>query len=63
MDKKHKDTKDDDPSDDGSDVEVKNDRSKVVLDHVVERDINGKKFFIVPKDLLSQDILDRILNL
>lgn len=44
-------------------VEVKEDKSQVVLDHVTERDINGKKFLLIPRDLLPKDVLEKILSL
>lgn len=44
-------------------IEVKEDKSVVSNDRVTERDIGGKKFYIIPKDLLPNDILERILEL
>ena len=45
------------------DIEVKEDKSVVSNDKVTERDIGGKKFFIIPRDLLPDDILEKILSL
>ena len=45
------------------DIENKEDRSSVVVERITERDINGKKYFLVPKDLLPEDILERLLSL
>ena len=45
------------------DIEVKEDKSAVSNDKVTERDIGGKKFFIIPRDLLPDDILEQILKL
>ncbi len=44
-------------------IEVKEDKSVVTIDRVTERDINGRKYFLVPKDLLPEDMLERILAL
>ena len=44
-------------------IEVKEDKSSLSHDKVTERDIGGKKFFIIPKDLLPADILEKILAL
>ncbi len=54
--------------DDGDDapqtqVKIKEDKSKAVLNRVTERDIDGKKYFLIPKDILPQDILEQILAL
>ncbi len=45
------------------DIEVKEDKSVVSNNKVTERDIGGKKFFIIPRDLLPDDILEKILSL
>ena len=44
-------------------IDVKEDKSVVSNNKVTERDIGGKKFFIIPKDLLPEDILEKILEL
>lgn len=44
-------------------IEVKEDKSSATVDRVTERDINGKKYFIIPRDLLPEDILEQILSL
>lgn len=44
-------------------IEVKEDKSSLSHNKVTERDIGGKKFFIIPKDLLPADILEKILQL
>ena len=45
------------------DIQVKEDKSVVSNIRVTERDIGGKKFFIIPRDLLPDDILEKILSL
>ena len=55
--------KDTEPDEFVQDIEVKEDKSVVTMDRVTERDINGKKYFIIPKDLLPEDILEKILSL
>lgn len=44
-------------------IEIKEDKSSATVDRVTERDINGKKYFIIPRDLLPEDILLQILSL
>lgn len=44
-------------------IDVKEDKSIVTVNRVTERDIGGKKYFIIPKDLLPEDMLEKILSL
>ncbi len=52
-----------DDDDDGQVLEIKEDKSSVTMDRVTERDIGGRKYFIIPRDLLPDDVLDVILSL
>lgn len=54
------DNDDDEPV---QDIEVREDKSSVMVDRVTERDINGKRYFLIPRDLLPEDILEKILSL
>ncbi|WP_026653427.1 DUF4317 family protein [Butyrivibrio proteoclasticus] len=44
-------------------IDVKEDKSVLSQDRVTERDVNGKRFFIIPKDLLTDELLEQILSL
>lgn len=44
-------------------IEVKKDKSEVVQTRITERDINGRHFFIVPKDILTDELLEKLLEL
>ncbi|AOZ97896.1 DUF4317 family protein [Butyrivibrio hungatei] len=44
-------------------IDVKEDKSVLSQDKVTERDVNGKRFFIIPKDLLTDELLEQILSL
>ncbi len=44
-------------------LEIKTDKSVLSQDRITERSINGRKYFIVPADLLPSDLLDKLLGL
>ncbi len=56
----YEDAEDDAPH---QEIRIKDDKSKVSLNRVTERDIDGKKYFLIPKDILPSDILEKILSL
>lgn len=60
LDKRAENEGDDEPA---QDIEVKEDKSSVSLDRITERDINGRRYFIIPKELLPEDVLERLLSL
>lgn len=44
-------------------IEIKKDMSEVAIDHIVERDINGRKYFLIPKEILDNELLEKITQL